>query len=136
MSKQKSYVITDAADAMAAELAEANGLSKSNVIEILIRQAHANNWAVAANESSIAQPITAPIPLTSLLFSARTMNALALASKPGPNADEQWIDADLTTLQDVARLGVWLLKKQRNFGRKGMEEVGQMCENHGIQMRP
>lgn len=57
MSKQKSYVITDAADQMAAELAGANGLTKSAIIEVLIRQAHDCGW-------SVSKPITQGVKRT------------------------------------------------------------------------
>lgn len=52
MTKQKSYVVTDEADEMAASLAERNGLSKSAIIEILLRQAYAAGWSVSSPPST------------------------------------------------------------------------------------
>jgi hypothetical protein len=137
MSKQKSYVITDAADQMAAEMAEANGLGKSAIVEILIRQAHAAKWSVApveqAAEVAGAAPEENPVYLSELQMSTRLRSALANSVTGHKNGE--WVNANFQTLKDVADFGIGMLMKQRNFGKAALDEVKKICEHHGLRIK-
>lgn len=121
MSKQKSYTVTDAADGMLGELAEASGLPKSATLEVLIRQAHAAKWSVAVQralepEPSIKEEIGTPIDFN--------MMREYIPSHPGYGAMVRFAqERGIATWEGLAKHGSWTIGLQRGFGQASKDNL-------------
>lgn len=144
MPKQKtSYTITDVADQQLAELAENNGLNKSSLVEMLIRQAHAVGWTVA--KPLVSQPTQGQMlpyadqePLVIDLWAMRntkpTNNRLANAIVVAVESTD-WTPKDVTW-QEVARIGEARFREARNVGGKTINELKAILIEKGCPLLP
>lgn len=70
-------------------------------------------------------------------LSVRTINALKFARKNIKGNDGNWelLNCNLETFQDVIDVGKNCLKRQRNFGKKSLQELEAYLDRYNLKLR-